>query len=265
MHYYILSVPFILMFAAFLTGDLKRFINVQNDLKIDAPHIHWSYEGETAPDYWGELDLSFSACINGTEQSPIDIVTSQIVEAEESEIIDIHYQPTTITIENNGHTIQANTETQNNSIILGGTIYKLSQLHFHTPSEHQLNGESFDMEIHLVHKSDDGDHAVVGIMIKKGQVNKVLSTIWDNLPKRENGITLKTTIDLTSIFPEDKDYFKYNGSLTTPLCTEGVKWVLLKEPSEMSKEQIDAFRVLFANNHRPVQPLNKREVLLIEY
>lgn len=261
-HYSVLLVTFFLILVAFSNGNVQKYVQKRNDSKAENHQIHWSYEGYTGPDYWGELDPSFSACVNGKEQSPINIVTSQLIKPEESENMKIQYESTTFNIVNNGHTIQANAEGAKNSITLDGTIYKLHQFHFHTPSEHLFNGQSFDMELHFVHKSDSGGYAVLGWMIKEGAESTMLSNMWKNLSKTEEDTSFVTRIDLLSLLPADKNSFHYNGSFTTPLCTEGVKWVLLEEPHEMSNEQIAAFQSIFPINQRPVQPLNGREVLV---
>jgi carbonic anhydrase len=262
--YFFLSASLCLTLAACSPGNTQKPVQEPKETKPAAENhqTHWSYEGKTGPEHWGELDPTFSTCANGTAQSPINIEDPAIKEIEESEKITIDYQPTTFTLMNNGHTIQANAKTANNSIILDGTAYKLVQLHFHTPSEHQLDGKNFDMELHLVHKSDKGNLAVVGVMIKEGKENKALSDIWANMPKKETNkdIELNKEVDVRSLLPDDQDSFLYNGSLTTPPCTEGVQWIVLEDSIEMSKEQIAAFRTIFPDDHRPVQPLNNREV-----
>ncbi len=223
---------------------------------------HWSYEGETGPEHWGELDKANTACVNGSEQSPINIEFSQVKTDKKLENIQIQYEPTPVTLVNNGHTIQANIATENNSILVEGNQFMLTQFHFHTPSEHQFNGQSYNMELHLVHKDANGKIAVVGVMIQEGKENEKLASIWDVLPKKETAedISVKERVDLQSLLPQEKKSFHYHGSLTTPSCTEEVKWVIFEQPIEMSKEQIQTFKQIFLNNNRPVQPLNDREV-----
>ncbi|MFC3884495.1 carbonic anhydrase [Bacillus songklensis] len=224
---------------------------------------HWSYEGETGPEHWGNLDPANSTCVNGQEQSPINIEISKVKAGKKLENLEINYIPTKFSLTNNGHTVQGNPTTTNNSIILEGKPYKLAQFHFHTPSEHQFNGQNFDMELHLVHKDANDQLAVLGIMIREGASNPVLEKVWSILPKEETtkDIKLADPIDFTSILPKDQQSFRYNGSLTTPPCSEDVKWIVLEQPIEMSKEQIDTFRQIFPDNHRPAQPLNEREII----
>jgi carbonic anhydrase len=222
----------------------------------------WSYEGETGSEHWGDLDPANAACLNGKEQSPINIEIAQVPANEKLENLEINYIPSNFSLVNNGHTVQGNAETADNSIVVDGTEYELVQFHFHTPSEHQFNGQSFDMELHLVHQDANDQLAVLGLMIKEGASNPELEKVWEVLPKEETteAIKLSEPIHFMSMLPKDQQSFRYNGSLTTPPCTEGVKWIVLEQPIEMSKEQIDAFRQIFPDNHRPVQPLEKREV-----
>lgn len=229
----------------------------------DHKEAHWSYEGKTGPEHWSELDQANAACVNGSEQSPINIETANTKKDNEAEKLEINYVPTTFSIQNNGHTIQGNPKTDSNSIVLGDDKYNLAQFHFHTPSEHQVNGDSFAMELHLVHKDADNELAVLGLLIKEGKENANFKETWASLPKEQTkeDINLKEQIDLTNILPNNQQSFRYDGSLTTPSCSEGVEWIVLEEPIEMSKEQIKMFQDIFPDNHRPVQNLNEREVV----
>lgn len=164
---------------------------------------------------------------------------------------------------NNGHTIQANIATQDNTIKLDGKTYTLQQFHFHTPSEHTINGKTTDMELHLVHQDKNGVLAVVGLLIKEGKENKKLAAVWDKMPKEESKeeVPLGQKLDARTLLPEDTSTYRYKGSLTTPPCSEGVNWSVVKQPIEMSKEQIEEFKEIFKMNSRPVQPVNEREIL----
>ncbi|TWI57963.1 carbonic anhydrase [Halalkalibacter nanhaiisediminis] len=223
---------------------------------------HWSYEGESGPEHWGELDPTYSTCVDGSEQSPINIEFSQVDTSESIENIEIKYEPASFSLVNNGHTVQANATELNNGIIVEGQEYQLVQFHFHTPSEHQFNGQHYDMELHLVHQDINGKLAVLGVMIQEGKENENLASVWDDLPKEEteNEIPINEPINLQNLLPEDQSSFHYTGSLTTPPCTEEVKWIVFKQPIEMSKEQIQAFQEIFEENHRPVQPLIERDI-----
>lgn len=225
----------------------------------------WSYEGETGPEYWGDLDPTNAVCTNGEEQSPINIETAKTDKDDKVEELKFNYAPTNFALANNGHTIQGNPEALENSIIIDGEEYKLAQFHFHTPSEHQFNGQNFDMELHLVHKSASNELAVIGLMIKEGAANSALEKSWKVLPEEETTKDVKVAeaIDLMGLLPENMENFRYEGSLTTPPCSEEVEWIVLEQPIEMSKEQIDLFRQTFKDNDRPVQPLNDREVEVV--
>jgi carbonic anhydrase len=245
------------------TADVPKEEKVQEEKKTtEVQPSHWSYEGETGPEYWGDLDPTNAACTNGEEQSPINIETTKTENDDEVEELKFNYAPTKFSLANNGHTIQGNPAAIDNSIVVDGEEYKLAQFHFHTPSEHQFNGQNFDMELHLVHKSASNELAVIGLMIKEGAAYSALEQSWKVLPKEVTTKVVKVTeaIDLMGLLPENKQTFRYEGSLTTPPCSEKVKWIVLEQPIEMSKEQIELFRHVFEDNHRPVQPLNDRDV-----
>lgn len=229
-----------------------------------ADHVrHWSYNGDTGPSHWGELDPANTSCANGSEQSPIDIDIAKVKANQALEDIVINYKPTVFTLMNNGHTIQANAAADSsNTIKVDGKTFKLAQFHFHLPSEHKFDGKSFDMELHLVHKSDSGELAVLGVMLKAGKEQAALSELWSKLPKEatKEDVKLEKPVDLGGLLPADKATFRYNGSLTTPPCSQSVKWVILEQPVEVSKEQVEVFGKLFPNNARPVQDLRGRTV-----
>ncbi|MCZ8523192.1 MULTISPECIES: carbonic anhydrase [Paenibacillus] len=224
---------------------------------------HWSYSGESGPADWAKLDQTFAACANGTEQSPVDIELSHTKVDKTAVNVQLHYQPSAFTLMNNGHTIQANEASGSDTITVDGTEYKLAQMHFHRPSENEIDGQSFAMEGHLVHKNKEGGLAVVGFLMKAGKENKQLAEMWSKLPKQETkeDVKLEQPVDLPALLPASAHAFRYEGSLTTPPCSEHVKWIVLADPVEVSQEQIDAFAAIFPDNHRPVQPLNQRTVV----
>ena len=139
--------------------------------------------------------------------------------------------------------------------------YKLLQFHFHTPSEEKIDGKSFPMVAHLVHKNEAGNLAVIGVLFKAGKENAALKEIFAKLPAAEGKEPLADKFDATALLPSSLAYFSFNGSLTTPPCSEGVSWHVLKTPVEMSPKQISAFKKIFKMNARPVQPLNDRKVI----
>ena len=265
---------FILFLAACTLGSPDEAKNefvmevaAKEEKKSNEVHTtQWTYEGETGPEHWGDLNPDFAACKNGKEQSPINIETSRVIEDEKIPDLVINYKPTEFSLSNDGHTIQANPLSNNNTFSIDNKEYKLVQFHLHTPSEHQINGKNFDLEFHFVNENTNNQLAVLGLMVKEGASNPFLEKAWNVIPTEETTEAVKLTdpIDLMRLLPKDTDSFQYNGSLTTPPCSEGVKWVVLEEPIEMSKEQIDKFRNIFSENNRPVQPLNEREVKKVD-
>jgi carbonic anhydrase len=227
----------------------------QTEPAVQHAHIHWDYEGEGAPDKWASLDPKNQTCATGERQSPIDIREGIKVDLE---AIRFNYRPSTFRINDNGHTVQV--ELGENAISLTGKTYELVQFHFHRPSEEKVNGERFDMVVHLVHKSDEGKLAVVAVLLKEGNENPFIQTLWNNMPLERNQPVSppSTTVDLNSLLPTSRNYYTYMGSLTTPPCTEGVLWLVMKEPVQVSRDQINIFSRLYRNNARPIQPANNR-------
>jgi len=138
--------------------------------------------------------------------------------------------------------------------------YKLVQFHFHTPSEEKVNGKAYPMEAHLVHQGADGKMAVVAVFLKEGKANPAFDAVFRGMPKAEGTGHTIDDINAADLLPAERGYFRYVGSLTTPPCSEGVRWQVMKEPVEVSKEQVSAFRKLYHMNARPVQALNGRKV-----
>lgn len=246
------------------SDDLKEARENDEKQTANTEQRKWSYDEFTGPAYWGELTPENSACVNGKEQSPINLEFTHVKTNKNLKRNQIFYEPTSFTLLNNGHTIQANATTDGNAIVVEGNVYKLSQFHFHTPSEHQFNGQHYDMELHLVHNDKNGNLAVLGVMIQEGKENKILASILGALPNRETEkvISEKYLIHLQALLPQNQKAFHYEGSLTTPPCTEQVKWIVFEQPIEMSKVQIQAFQQIFSDNHRPIQPLNGRNVIM---
>ncbi len=187
------------------------------------------------------------------QQSPIDIRETKEVELPD---LRVNYNTTDLRIVNNGHTLEVIYD-PGSYLIYEDRVYELIQFHFHTPSEHLIKGRSFPMEIHIVHKGEDGELLVVGIMMKEGKPNELLEELWRVLPLKDGKEKFRedVKINATDLFPSNKDYYTYTGSLTTPPYTEGVRWIVMKTPTEISKEQVNKFRSLFGENARDVQPL----------
>jgi len=221
--------------------------------------VHWGYTGDGAPAHWGDLSPEFIACKEGKSQTPIDITGAVDVDQP---VINFSYNPVDVSVINNGHAIQANYET-GSSITVAGKTYKLLQFHFHNPSENVINGKYFPIEAHLVHKSDDGHLAVIAVMFDEGAANPVVETVWRYMPGKANSdITAPNeTVNVMEMLPESKDYYGFDGSLTTPPCTEGVKWMVLKTPMTVSPAQVLKFQhIMQVENNRPLQPLNGRTI-----
>lgn len=217
----------------------------------------WGYSGDTGPQNWVKLSPEYSAC-SGSNQSPINI--TDLVEAELEPVV-FNYDAGSSAILNNGHTVQVNTQA-GSSILVDGIEFELKQFHFHVPSENQLHGKSFPMEAHLVHADKDGNLAVVAVLIKEGGANEALAKAWQQMPEEGQTLTLDSDISPLEILPANRDYYRFNGSLTTPPCSEGVRWIVMKHNISASKQQIDQFlHQLGHHNNRPVQAINARTVL----
>jgi len=226
------------------------------DEKPAQHEVHWSYEGSTGPDQWSKLKPEFAACGTGKRQSPIDIQDGARLELEP---IKFDYRPAPLRIVDNGHTVQIN-YAEGSSISIAGVRYDLKQFHFHKPSEERVNGKLYDMVAHLVHQSADGRLAVVAVLMEGGAQNEFLAAVWPHLPL-EAGREMElpdVTIDVTTLLPESRTYFAFMGSLTTPPCSEGVLWLVMKTPVAISPGQVAVFGKLYKMNARPVQAGNGR-------
>jgi carbonic anhydrase len=224
--------------------------------KRDAAHAaHWSYDGEGGPADWGRMKPEFAACSVGKRQSPIDIREGIKLSLDP---VTFDYKPTSFKVQDNGHTIQVNLPA-GNSIDVMGERYELVQFHFHRPSEESIDGRRFDMVAHFVHKSLEGRLAVVAVLIERGSAQGQLQQVWNNLPlEKGDTVNARGTLDLERLLPADRGYFTYMGSLTTPPCSEGVLWMVMKQPVQASSEQLGVFARLYPMNARPVQSASGR-------
>ena len=214
-------------------------------------HVHWSYGGEGGPAQWAGLKPEFATCGLGARQSPIDIRGGIRVDLEP---IRFDYRPSAFSVLDNGHTVQANIA-GSNSIEIGGRRYDLLQFHFHRPSEERINGRQYDMVIHLVHKDPEGRLAVVAVMLEQGRAQPAIQMVWNSLPLEKNlENPAPVPLDLNLLLPEDRRYFTYMGSLTTPPCSEGVLWMVMKQPVPVSPDQVGVFARLYPMKARPIQP-----------
>lgn len=218
----------------------------------------WEYSGELGPSYWGRLRSDYALCDQGRRQSPIDIVETQ---KQNLPPIEFRYRAAPLRLVNDGHTVRVRIA-NGSHILLGRERYTLQQIHFHTPGGDKVRGEEFPLAAHFLHKNSAGRLAVVVVLFRQGAENKVLTSLWSRIPSRAAGeqTLADVAINVADLLPPAHGYYAYEGSLTSPPCTEGVNWMVLKQPLELSAEQLARYRQLFANNARPVQPLHGRVV-----
>ncbi|MBW3696469.1 carbonic anhydrase family protein [Vibrio sp. T187] len=228
---------------------LTALAAISTSMTINASE--WGYSGKQGPEHWHGI------CQTGKNQSPIDI--SKGIESE-LEPIKFNYDVSGENVVNNGHTIQVNFN-GDQSIEVEGKSYSLLQFHFHAPSENLIKGHSYPLEVHLVHADENKNLAVVGVMFEEGATNPELEKVWDVMPANKGQQDLQHSINLTGLLPKQSDYFRFNGSLTTPPCSEGVTWLVMKNPITISKAQLEKFRTLYSGNNRPTQDVNARPVL----
>jgi carbonic anhydrase len=220
---------------------------------------HWGYSGEEGPQHWGELSPDYAVCATGRNQSPINL--TGMIEGDLPEL-QVNYPNKASQIVNNGHSIQVNVQ-PGDSITVDGHSYELKQFHFHSPSENTIEGESFPLETHFVHADADGNLAVIAVMYRSGAANAELEKAWAQMPvhagdeaKLEHGVAPGV------LLPANHDYYRFNGSLTTPPCSEGVAWYVIKQIDTASDEQIEKFaHTMHHDNNRPLQPVNARVVI----
>lgn len=217
---------------------------------------HWDYESKHGgPAHWAELDPKFETCGKGGTQSPIDIRNA--VKAD-LPALNVNYSAAEPTFTNNGHTIQVNLP-PGQKLTVGDQQYELLQFHFHTPSEEAIDGKRTAMVAHFVHRNAEGRLGVIAVLIQPGKTNAAFAPVFQHLPREGEKITVDgLKLDLPALLPADKGYYSFAGSLTTPPCSEGVSWMVLKNPIQLGPEQIKAFRRVFNANARPIQATNGR-------
>jgi carbonic anhydrase len=247
------------------SGALANPLDSRNYLRSRAAmakdrDVHWGYEGEIGPKFWSKLKPEFNMCAAGKRQSPINIEDSLTLQGPAEPIL-INYSPSSANVINNGHTILVEVMGEN-SITVRASTYKLLQFHFHHPSEERINGKPSAMVAHLVHRNAEGQLAVLAVLMDPGLANLLIHKVWTFMPlEKSDRVSIPSgVIDLNELLPKDMRYYQFMGSLTTPPCTEGVLWLVLKQPVTVSPEQLKLFGQLFPNNARPVQPLSGRIV-----
>lgn len=244
---------------SFAFADINQVaIHATQAVQQRLSHSHWSYSGETGPSHWGELKDEYFMCKEGKNQSPVNL--NRFANADLQKL-KITYAGNAVNIIDNGHTLKIETNI-GNKIVVDGITFTLKQFHFHTPSENMINGKRYPMEAHFVHSDKDGNLAVIAVMFKEGEENMGIKKIIEQLPKEKNKkVGLIQMFNPGELFPRKLEYYRYSGSLTTPPCSEGVRWIVIKTPAEASKEQIEAIRKIVGKNNRPIQPLNARVIL----
>lgn len=218
----------------------------------------WEYSGKKGPENWAQLTAENAACA-GKNQSPINL--TGFIEAE-LKPLESNYLQGGEQILSNGHTVQVNYQ-KGSFVTIDGKQFKLLQFHFHAPSENHINGKSYPLEVHLVHADSQGNLAVVAVMFEQGKTNSLLAKAWQDMPSHVGEQhQLTNLINVDELLPINRDYYRFNGSLTTPPCSEGVRWLVMKNAVTASKEQIAQFKhTLHEPNNRPIQALNSRVVL----
>jgi carbonic anhydrase len=223
----------------------------------------WDYEGPRGAEHWSELDSQYATCNSGKKQSPIDIRDTQKTDLP---ALRFEYRSAPLKyVINNGHTIRVNYHDdpgRGNLLIVGDKRYQLTQLHFHQPSEEYIHGKPYDMVIHLMHEASDGEVVGVAVLLRAGRSNATIQQLWERMPRSE-GQQEVAGVDFnpSGMLPHNTGYYMYVGSLTAPPCTEGIKWLVLKTPVDISAAQLSAFSQLYPHDVRPLQPLNGRVVM----
>ena len=223
----------------------------------------WSYTGSTGPTKWGALSKEFKECKAGEEskQSPIDIPDAKARKGDLAGLL-FNYKPVSLKVIDTGHSIQVN-YAPGSFVSIEGKHYELQQIHFHKPAEEKIDGKGHEMDAHLVHKGPDGKLMVIAVLMDTGKENKFIKSVWDSMPK-EKGKEMSVDavkINAVDLLPNDKGYYTYAGSLTTPPCSEQVTWYVLKSPVQVSADQIARFGRIYPMNARPIQPYNDRDVM----
>ena len=271
----------IALFFTCCTNTTNKGEGTSHDTATAAPHVaaskhsarpaHWEYSGDAGPDKWVTLSPAYSAC-GGKSQSPINLISSGAGKGgsklnfnyKSSSLKIAHHQHVDDIIDN-GHTIQVTVE-EGSTVTINDKVYQMKQFHFHSPSEHTVDGKHMPLEMHMVHQSDDSKLAVVALLFEEGPANKNLQQIIDHMPAKpgESKHYTDVKLDLSVHVPQNLSAFHYSGSLTTPPCSEQVEWLVLRNKFYLSKEQSTAFATHLNKNNRPVQELNGRLVSTVK-
>ncbi|MFC3961453.1 carbonic anhydrase [Nocardia jiangsuensis] len=226
----------------------------------ESPPPHWDYDAE-GPGHWAELDGRYGVCGSGAGQSPIDL--GHPTRVAPADHIDVAYGPVRgLEVVDTGHTIQANVPAGTGQhVVVDGRRFALTQFHFHAPSEHTIEGAGAAMELHLVHVAEGGAVAVLGVLLEVSERRSAFGPVLGELPPA-GGVRAAAALDLREVLPGDLAQFRYTGSLTTPPCTEGVAWTVLRHPVPVGRDEVQRYLTRFPHTNRPVQAINGRAVIL---
>lgn len=221
----------------------------------------WGYTGPEGAEHWAELAKENALCGNGQQNSPIDL--KDAIDATLGKL-QLDYGAVPLVVRNTGHSIQLDLHA-GGTMRVGGKQYDALQLHFHHPSEHLLKGRRFPMEAHIVHQGPDGTLGVLAIFFETGKANPAFQRVLDAMPSDKNQTrqVADALVRASDFLPpaNQRSFYRYEGSLTTPPCSETVDWVVLSQPVQVSREQINAFERVYPFNARPLQPLDRRFLL----
>jgi len=230
----------------------------QKEASTKELHAHWDYLGVESPSHWAMLSKEYMTCETGNRQTPININMTH--HGDHHQKLVFHYQTSQLHEMNNGHTIQVS-HVSGCRVDLNDRKYQLRQFHFHAPSEHHIEANGFPMEMHLVHQDETGHVLVLAVMMKTDAPQPVLRNLWKWLPKQiGQDVSIPLELSLTDVLPTNTHHYAYSGSLTTPPCTEGVQWIVLKEPMHVTQQDVDQFVQIIGQNARPIQPSRGRHI-----
>jgi carbonic anhydrase len=250
------SVGVLAMAGNLWAGDEDR-LNLQAVVATNSAPYAWQYDGDQGPSHWGKLSPTTASCDKGIYQSPINIQTDPHLHSHDGLLI--HYNAAPAHVVTSRHTVEVDFQ-ENGALEILGRSYSLTEFHFHEPSEHQINGLSYPMETHLVHQDATGHLVVLAVLMDLGVESASLAAVWEQIPNDKQGEVRNLLINPQDLLPNNLHHYSYDGSLTTPPCTEGVHWIVFKTPIAITASHLERFTALVGHNARPVQPLNEREI-----
>jgi carbonic anhydrase len=246
--------------AAAAVGQRSGTPAMRGNKQEQAPELPWGYKGEAGPQAWGKLKPEFATCAAGQRQSPIAIDDNTALSGP-AEPLTLDYKASNGSVVHTGRTLQVDVQGEN-FLTVRGTRYRLVRMDFHQPAEEIINGKTFAMGVHLLHRSEDGQQAMLAVLLEPGEANAMIDQVWTYVPLdvADRVAFPPGGINVASLVPQDPRYYQFFGSLTAPPCTEGVLWMVMRQPTTVSASQLRLFTQLFPNNARPVQPVNDRVV-----